>query len=213
MFIDSTYFTAERSLLKSEPEDLANLNMYIEKYEKQYLIYALGIELYNEFIAGLAETLPAQKWIDLRDGKEYMYTAPDGTQKKGFWHGLKNASKESFLADFVYYEIVLKHGFQFTSNFTQNNAENSTVVNPWAYLCTIYNKGLETFGKVPFDANGFDIETPGGYFAGYFNTTNLENWNLESSLFNFLYFANLETIIYDNWVFTGLKRINQVINV
>jgi len=86
-------------------------------------------------------------------------------------------------------------------------------VDDWARMCKVWNEGLELYGVIPVYGNGFEAQTTGGYFTGEVSKLYSNDWLLKPSLFNFLYFANLETIVYDNWIFTGMNRKNLVLNL
>ena len=70
--IDSTYFINEFSIAGiagTNPTATANaarLQAVINRREPQLLKDVLGETLYGEFIAGLAEVSPIQKWVDLK---------------------------------------------------------------------------------------------------------------------------------------------------
>lgn len=78
MLINSQYFTGEVYIPNLTGSgvvvtgNIEELNRFITKYEKLYLLYLLGQDLYEAFLAGLATAQqeppvpPAQKWIDLK---------------------------------------------------------------------------------------------------------------------------------------------------
>jgi hypothetical protein len=99
--IDETYFVGELNIPKASEEE--TLNIFIEKYEKQFLREVLGHETYNAFITGLAAS--DQIWLDLRDGATYTY-AGMGYQ----WEDLKQA-----IACYVYFHWMRNE----TSSTTQ----------------------------------------------------------------------------------------------
>jgi len=98
MIIDKTYFKGLLSVNKANATEQLNLDDNISKYEKKYLEMALGSELYDAFITGLAETTPDQKWIDLRDGATYSIIDNNGITRTIKWNGLINTEKQSFIA-------------------------------------------------------------------------------------------------------------------
>lgn len=64
MFITATDFNSGKYRISQNPEDIASLNLYITKYEKQYLVNLLGATLYGLFVADLtAGVLPFQTAI------------------------------------------------------------------------------------------------------------------------------------------------------
>lgn len=82
-------------------QNLENIQNWIDKFEKEILIKTLGYQLYNEFITGLAEEEPLQKWLDLRDGKIFEI---NGIKYK--WNGLLNDDKISMLSYYVFSEYI-----------------------------------------------------------------------------------------------------------
>lgn len=98
--IDKTYFIGEITIAQlSQPAARDNLDVFIGKYEPEYLEKALGYEFYQLFKEGIGVETPEGKWTDLRDGAEYTNAA--GFTKK--WKGLTNAAKISPIANYIYY--------------------------------------------------------------------------------------------------------------
>jgi len=96
--IDRTYFIGEINIPNKDSSLVSGtLDAFIKKYEPLFLKYALGYNTSQEFIAALATPSPAQKWVDLRDGKEYSLNGYNY-----FWPGLKNTERNP-IAYYVYY--------------------------------------------------------------------------------------------------------------
>jgi len=115
--IDNTYFTNELTL----PVDNINIQLYIDEHEPIILKTILGYALYKEFTDALSSS-PAQKWVDLRDGKEY--TDNQGNTQK--YEGIK-----SIIADYVFFEIVSDKQWITTDGGVKiANTENSEFGNP-----------------------------------------------------------------------------------
>lgn len=77
-----------------------NVQLFINRYEPRFLSVLLGNKTYLDFIEGIAEPAPAQKWLDLRDGKTYE----DDKGNTFIWPGLANPdTKVSPIANYVYY--------------------------------------------------------------------------------------------------------------
>lgn len=97
-FIDETYFQGEINIPSvQQTHVLNNLNLFITKYETEYLQAALGYSFWKLFIEGLEAE--GQRWINLRDGSEYS-NARNHVRK---WAGFVNDSRISPIADYVYY--------------------------------------------------------------------------------------------------------------
>lgn len=115
--IDTTYFEADLSLgnITGAPA-IAALTQFIAKFEKKYLEGLFGFPLYKAYTAGIAVLAPDQKWLDIRDGKEYTSNG-----KAVYWTGLKSTVgtlKVSPIANFVYY-----HYRKDNASFTQSGGE------------------------------------------------------------------------------------------
>lgn len=85
MLIDRTYFVGELNIPNASSAAVGSLvDLFIEKYEEQFLNDALGYSLHKALKAGLQEVPVAQKWTDLIEGVEYT----DTNSKTKFWKGL-----------------------------------------------------------------------------------------------------------------------------
>ncbi len=114
MIIDTTYFEVLEARIPGKtdinaqpvgaPTVTAELDATIDKYERDLLLNALGVTLYNELVAEFAKKpfdpehaeTAAQKWQDLILGKDY--TIDDKVKR---WDGLQGYSKQSLIAFFV----------------------------------------------------------------------------------------------------------------
>lgn len=115
--IDTSYFFGELSI--SQPT--ATLQMLIDSRESELLTKLLGYELNKLYTAGIAAGSPAQKWLDLRDGKEY--TTGGGVLTK--WPGLRftvGTAKKSLVANYVYWFYLLDN-ITFTTPSGQKKSE------------------------------------------------------------------------------------------
>lgn len=100
MIIDATYFQGRLTIAqKTDVAVSTTLAAFMAKFESEYLIKMLGYKTAKDFTAAIAAT-PDQKWIDLRDGKEFE-SYSDGWMK---WIGFKNAEKQSPIANYVYFK-------------------------------------------------------------------------------------------------------------
>lgn len=73
-FLTSAYFVGEllipnlTSPTAAGTANIAELQWFIDAYEKEFLEYLLGTELYEEFVAGIAVTpTPLAKWTNLKN--------------------------------------------------------------------------------------------------------------------------------------------------
>ena len=79
MTLDATYFLKQPTkLVQSTPvgngvsayvaeQDTDVIDEGIEYYEPKFLEMVLGYDIAQEYITGIGEDTPAQKWVDLRD--------------------------------------------------------------------------------------------------------------------------------------------------
>lgn len=85
MLIDRTYFVGELNIPNTSQAAIGSLtDLFIEKYEEQFLSDVLGYSLYKALKAGLQVLPVAQKWTDLIEGVEYT----DLNNRLRFWKGL-----------------------------------------------------------------------------------------------------------------------------
>lgn len=74
MLIDTSYFEGDLSIGQiTSPAVIASVNLFIKKYEDEFLVKLLGYPLFKSFITGLAADPVDQKWFDLLNGVEYIY--------------------------------------------------------------------------------------------------------------------------------------------
>lgn len=117
--IDTSYFYGELSIAQiSQVEIAASLQIIIDSREDELLLKLLGYELYKAYKAGV--TGSTQKYLDIRDGKEYTDTSGNLTK----WVGLKFAignAKKSLIANYVYYHYLADN-----ASFTTGSGEKKT---------------------------------------------------------------------------------------
>jgi hypothetical protein len=136
--IDNTYFIndlaipnaiASPTIGDNTPDNIDYIDDCIEYVEKNLLINALGLTIYNELQTALADLPSAdQKWKDLVNGLEY-----DGK----IWEGLR--SPKSLLCYAVYYTFLdWNTTFWTTVGVQRPQAENSTTITPEFKLATAF---------------------------------------------------------------------------
>jgi len=79
--LDRTYFTREPFLI---PIDNINVQNYIDFYEQDFLSQILGYELYRNLVIGLNSDPIDQKWVNLKNGCEFL----DDTGKLAYFSGI-----------------------------------------------------------------------------------------------------------------------------
>lgn len=149
MFIDNAYFVGDISLPGSVLSgSLANIDNYIDKYEKEVLIDLLGYTLYKELAAQKTADSLDLKWTAFVNGAEYTvsYNGADHTVK---WNGIVNDDKISFLAYYVYFHF-LRDNVTSTTLIGEvlNKNENSTRITPADKMVYAYNRFVRLYGSV-----------------------------------------------------------------
>lgn len=190
--ISNSYFIGDIQLpnLDKVPN---NISAAIVRYEKEIFIKLLGYQLWKEFTDALADA-PAQKWLDLRDGKDFELEY-NGRTYTLHWNGFENTDKISLIAYYVYFK------FRETTNIVtsgigdvKGKGENSVIVDDYPKMVNAWNEMVDLYGYVPKRYH--------------------ENWSMDTlrvynpmpSAYNFLY-ANKD--IYDNWIFEPIAYKNR----
>jgi len=100
--IDASYFHSRLFLPQVNDvisrDDVRN---FITRYEDEFLQKALGYELYQAFKSGIEAPTPDQKWVDIKEGKEFTWY---GYMFK--WTGFVNDAKLSPIANYVYFKYM-----------------------------------------------------------------------------------------------------------
>lgn len=197
-FINDDYFIRDINLPLNNEEDITKLNSYIEKYQEDVLIMALGYDLYSKFII---DPEAEQRFKDIRDGKEFEFDFC-GKLVKRKYIGLANTQKESLIAYYTYFFLVSNNvTFTSTTGEIKPDNENSNQASPNQKLMRSWNKFVDLTGNVFDDKLSF-------YWDGWFNQFDLSSYqhvNAAPSLFNFL-LANKD--VYPEWEFQPSEKIN-----
>lgn len=174
--IDTTYFIRDiyiTGVTDNNNQQQSQLEDFIEAYEKEVLIDAMGFELYTEFMANLTD---GDKYQDILDGKTYTKNIC-GKDVEVRWNGLANSSKESLIAYYTYYywmEDKAQDNSQ--TGVVGNTNENSKAITPNFKMVRAWNKYVKLY-------------------QGEINST-------QRSLAQFIYDMNEETPdTYENWIF------------
>lgn len=190
--IDDSYFVGSINIPNVD-RFINSFNDRLEEYEKEVLIDLLGYQLYNDFILGISEVTPEQRWLDLRDGGvEFTFTF-DGHEVTRKWDGLINDEQKSLIAYYSYYRFIYESQSS-TSGIGEviGNAENSTRVDNIRKSVSAWNEFLRLYGDTC------------NYYFSKFNET-YYTFNDEPSAYNFL---NANRDVYTNWEFSTKRRLN-----
>ena len=128
--------------LHSGMYEQTKIDSYIDKYEKQYLIKLLGVELYKLFIADLVAGVPqTTKYLDLYNPFEY----DDATCWITISEGMVDMVK-----GFIYFQYLKDQTNQVavSGNIRPlgENSENVSTLNSMIY--TRYNESVKTFKAI-----------------------------------------------------------------
>lgn len=117
-----------------------NLQLFIDVFERELLVNALGITLYDEFVAELPVPT-TQKWIDLLDGVTYS------TNGKSYrWDGLVGFEMQSLIAFYIYCQYLRNGSTVYTTTGTVLlNSANSQNVDPTPKYIVNYNNFLKRY--------------------------------------------------------------------
>lgn len=144
MFVEATDFELEPYVIPNLEDPDETLEDYADQEEAIILKQLMGSVLYEQFTLGLADLVPDQKWIDLRDGAAYTY---GGTNY--LYYGVK-----AFLRPYIWYRWTgdgeIKKA-QSGGNLAV--AENSEKVSLSMPLARAYNDFLSQTGFEHCDEN------------------------------------------------------------
>lgn len=137
MLINATYFIGEINLPGlSEPANAENLLTFITKYEKKFLQQLFGEDLYDLYVAGLAEDPVDEKWTAL----SAMLVDTD--------------TKESPIANYVYYYFT-RDMATLTANLgeVKPKGENASFASPIAKQVRAWNEMVDFVWKFELDTD------------------------------------------------------------
>ena len=125
------------------PTNETDLDVFINEYERELLLNALGIVLYEELLVAISDINSADaKWVNLING--VTYTNSNGIKKR--WDGLLGYQKQSVIAFFVYTEYLRNYNETFaTTGIVRNDAKNATSYNATPKYIKAYQKFLEAY--------------------------------------------------------------------
>ena len=191
--IDYTEFVGEINIPISGVGTEALITDYITKYQDEILRSLLGYKLAKSFIDGLGEVSTDQKWIDLRDGKEFTFTF-DGQEITEKFAGVKE-----IIAYYVYLQFRSRNESFFSGqNQVKAESENSIHVDFRDVLIPIFNKMVQKYGLY-YSIGCF-------YQKAFKPTETMTHINEYPSAFNFI-LANYTD--YPDWFFTPINYANE----
>jgi hypothetical protein len=157
----NTDFTGKYHIALTKFND-NDIDAYIEKYEKKYLMKLLGVELYNLFIDELDLNNPPVNPI-------YKVIFDPLSFDDGCDIVVSNGMKE-MLKGFIYFHWVFDEQQQQTPiGTTKQSSENSQVLNITGLSVTRFNEGVETYKAIQryIELNQSDYIAFNGQYLGY----------------------------------------------
>lgn len=212
-----TYFTGDLFIpnigknKSSVVSSNTDFQYYIDQFEREILIKALGVRLYNEFISnidtdpqspnyGNVDPSADQQWKDLLNGSTYSDKV---------WRGLRyevGTRKLSLMAYYVFYKYLEeKHIQRTTLGVVKADAENANVVNPSFVMEKAWRAMYEWYGK------GYRCCCDYDYFFGlyYYDDCCCDDKDYKREFVDLYTFLNDNRSLYPNWVFTTIKNKNR----
>lgn len=155
--INATYLWGELYVAQKSTAAVAeNLNLYINKYEPEFLKQLLGVSLYDDMLVGLAVTpTPDPKWTTLRDKI------------------INSQAKVSPIANYVWYWMKRREVSQATGmGEVKPESENGTIVSPAGQMTRAWNEmvdldfefynwfvtQLDVYGSLPYTIHQWAVE-------------------------------------------------------
>ncbi|HEX7906235.1 MAG TPA: hypothetical protein VF487_20315 [Chitinophagaceae bacterium] len=134
--IDHTFFIGSINIANTNQQSVqGQLTALINKYEKELLTDLLGHLTYKDLSAN---AIPIERWDRLKAGvAEYE----DAYGYKTSWMGLAPASKQSLIANYVYYWYQRTQATQTTGvGESITKAENAVRESPMVKMASAYNE-------------------------------------------------------------------------
>lgn len=187
------------------PTVQTTLDLLIEKYERELLLNALGVDLFNQLVIAVAdiENPINLKWKQLINGTDYTING-----KKYRFDGLKGNSKQSLIAFYVKSKYLVNDEFNYTAaGISANTPKNSVratfneeYVRTWMKFINQYQ------GDVKNNKCGDTI-----YFAYHFlGIDYYTKRDVQSSLFQYLCDANeSDATAFPNFEFKTYQKVNR----
>lgn len=148
MIIDKTYFLSGELFIPNANDgnvgsnSASNLDTVIERYERQLLLDALGLDIYNGLVTAMADLQGSeQKWQNLVNGMDYSV---DGTNYR--WDGLKGKNKDGVIAHYVYCMYLRQDEIDYSTTGMKRNAVENALrasftekyVSAWSNFINMY---------------------------------------------------------------------------
>ena len=218
LIIDATYFENGNIYIPNNkdlmveptgsPTVIMELDFFIDKYERELLINALGITLYDEFVIALADidNVANLKWKELLNGKNY--TNADGNVKR--WDGLVGHNKQSLIAFYIFTEYLRNDNETYaTVGTVKNTAKNGERVDATPKFIKANNQFLKAYqGGSDFTSpvvlvNGFG-SVGYDYFINETVQVSLLRYLTDANELDETAFPDFEFLIYESYNSLGI---------
>lgn len=144
--IDETYFKGNIAIPNIEKDLDSFLSSYVDRYEKEILIFLLGYNMYTDLMEAMEEATLPNKWDAILNGATFNVTI-NGKLINCEWIGLKNDSKISLIAYYVFFHYLRDNANQFTGlSVIKSDAENADVIDPNNKLVWAWNQARNLAG-------------------------------------------------------------------
>lgn len=110
---------------------------FIDAEEKKRLIKILGRPLYDALIAGLAEPIPKQKWLNISVGCDYTQFG-----KRFHWDGLVESLIPYIYGEWLRHDTASESG----NGVVETENENATTISPVRLMAEAWNDFARRIG-------------------------------------------------------------------
>lgn len=218
MLYDNTYFEKLEGFIPNNkdinarpvgsPSVQSEIDAFIKKYERQLMINALGVPLYNELQTALENLGSAdQKWQDLVEGRDYVL---DGKTYR--WDGLRGFEKQGVGVFYIYCNFLRNDEFTYTTTGmvrnTSDNAPNAQFLNKYVIA---WSKFIEQYqGKLYYCVRNLYRGTKTLTFEQSGVVYSYIDEEVQSSLFQYLNDANeLDPTAFPDFQFKIYAPVNR----
>lgn len=215
MIIDATYF--EKGLLyipnskdisaspTATPSTQSELEVFIDNYERDLLLNAFGVDLFNQLKVAMSDyDNAAQKWVDLVEGKDYTING-----KKHRWEGLKGYNKQSVIAFYVYCQYLRNDESTYTTTgIVQNTGKNADNYSPTGKYIKAHNCFLKQYQNSDYGQPNIIINGSGSMGLDYFNNSDVQRsfyqYLVDANELDVTAFPDFEFKVYDTETSLGI---------
>lgn len=220
MLIDYTYFqqgelyipnVRSKNAGEVGGENLTKVNLFIDKYERELLMNALGITLYDQLVAivNANQLLDAgnEHWNALVNGENYVV---DGETYR--FDGLLGYNKQSMIAYYVFCKYLRENDVVYTTTGTvKDTSKNATSVAATPKYVDIWNFFVNAYQGKHYNQDFIDTPSIIRNSGGLIGLTWFAEEGITRSLYQFLYDKNdADPTRFTDFKFKFYKRENSM---